>query len=73
MSVIITITIITTSIILLEISLNNHNTALAQQQENKVLVGAGVHSPELEFENNPDNVGNTSQSASNSSGNGKLE
>jgi thiol-disulfide isomerase/thioredoxin len=62
-SLIITITIITTSIILLEISLNNHNIALAQQQqENKSLVGAGVHSPELEFEKKPDNVGNASQS-----------
>ena len=64
MSIIITIIIITTSIIILEISLNNHNTALAQQQENKSLVGAGIHSPELEFKfkKNPDNVGNSSQS-----------
>jgi hypothetical protein len=53
---------IATSIILFEIGLNNHHIALGQQQENNSLVGAGVHSPELEFENIPDNVGNASQS-----------
>ena len=50
-SLIISISIITTSIILLEISLNNHHTVLAQQLERQIsLIGGGVHSPELEFE-----------------------
>ena len=44
---IVSISIITTSIILLEISLNNHQTALAQQLENKSsVIAGGVHSPD---------------------------
>ena len=35
--------------ILLEIGLNNHHIAIAQQQQNKSMVLGGVHSPELEF------------------------
>ena len=61
MSLMIFIITIATSIILFEIGLNNHHIALGQQQENNSLVGAGVHSPELEFENNLDNVENASQ------------
>ena len=61
-SLIISISIITTSIILLEISLNNHHTVLAQQLENKSsVVGSGVHSPELEFERNYTNMENATQ------------
>jgi thiol-disulfide isomerase/thioredoxin len=61
-SLIISISIITTSIILLEISLNNHQTALAQQLENKSsVIGGGVHSPELEFERNYTNMENATQ------------
>ena len=61
-SLIISISIITTSIILLEISLNNHHTALAQQLENKSsVIGSGVHSPELEFERNYTNMENATQ------------
>jgi thiol-disulfide isomerase/thioredoxin len=61
-SLIISISIITTSIILLEISLNNHQTALAQQLENKSsVIGSGVHSPELEFERNITNMENVTQ------------
>jgi thiol-disulfide isomerase/thioredoxin len=59
--IIISISIITTSIILLEISLNNHQTALAQQLENKSSVIGGVHSPELEFERNYTNMENATQ------------
>lgn len=61
MSLMIFIVTSATSIILLEIGLNNHNIALGQQQENKSLVGAGIHSPELEFEKSHDNVENVSQ------------
>ena len=61
-SLIISISIITTSIILLEISLNNHQTALAQQLENKSsVIGSGVHSPELKFERNNTNMENATQ------------
>ena len=60
-SLIISIIIITTSIILLEVDLNNYHTASAQQQENKSLIVAGVHTPELALEKNLDNVENTSQ------------
>ena len=61
-SLIISISIITTSIILLEISLNHHHTVLAQQLENKSsVVGSGVHSPELEFERNYTNMENATQ------------
>jgi hypothetical protein len=60
-SLIISISIITTSIILLEISLNNYQTALAQQLENKSSIIGGVHSPELEFESNYTNMGNATQ------------
>ena len=61
-SLIISISIITTSIILLEISLNNHQTALAQQLENKSsVIGSGVHSPELEFESNNTNMENATK------------
>ena len=61
-SLIISISIITTSIILLAISLNNHQTALAQQLENKSsVIGSGVHSPELEFERNNTNMENATQ------------
>ena len=61
-SLIISISIITTSIILLEISLNNLQTALAQQLENKSSgIGGGVHSPELEFERNYTNMENATQ------------
>ena len=48
--------------ILLEISLNNHHTVLAQQLENKSsVVGSGVHSLELEFERNYTNMENATQ------------
>ena len=61
-SLIISISIITTSIILLEISSNNHQTALAQQLENKSsVIGSGVHSLELEFERNNTNMENAIQ------------
>ena len=61
-SLIISISIITTSIILLAISLNNHQTALAQQLENKSsVIGSGVHSPELEFESNNTNMENATK------------
>jgi hypothetical protein len=61
-SLIISISIITTSIILLEISLNNHQTALAQQLEKKSsVIGGRVHSPELEFERNYTNIENATQ------------
>ena len=61
-SLIISISIITTSIILLAISLNNHQTALAQQLENKSsVIGSGVHSPKLEFERNNTNMENATK------------
>jgi thiol-disulfide isomerase/thioredoxin len=61
-SLIISISIITTSIILLAISLNNHQTAFAQQLENKSsVIGSGVHSPEPEFERNYTNMENATQ------------
>jgi len=55
------IIIITTSIILLEIGLIVHHVGLAQQQKYNSIVVGGVHSPELELEKNPDKVGNTSK------------
>ena len=59
---IITTSIITTSIILLAISLNNHQTAFAQQLENKSsVIGSGVHSPKLEFESNNTNMENATK------------
>ena len=54
MSLMISIIIITTSMILLEIGLNNHHIAIAQQ--NKSMVLGGVHSPELEFGKNYTNA-----------------
>jgi thiol-disulfide isomerase/thioredoxin len=42
--------------ILLEIGLNNHHIAIAQQQQNKSMVLGGVHSPELEFGKNYTNA-----------------
>ena len=56
MSLMISIIIITTSMILLEIGLNNHHIAIAQQQQNKSMVLGGVHSPELEFGKNYTNA-----------------
>ena len=56
MSLIISIIIISTSIILLGIGLNNHRTAVAQQQQNKSMVLGGVHSPEFQFEKNYTNA-----------------
>ena len=61
-SLIISLSIITTSIILLAISLNNHQSALAQQLENKSsVIGSGVHSPKLEFESNNTNMENATK------------
>lgn len=49
-SLIISVIILTTSIILFEIDLNNHHTAVAQQQTNKSMAVGGVHSPQFQFE-----------------------
>ena len=49
------------SIILFEIGLDNHYTAMAQQQ-NKSMVTVGVHSPDLKFEKNQSKVRNATES-----------
>lgn len=54
-NLIISIIIITTSIVLFDIGLNNHHSVIAQQQQNKSMVLGGVHSPEFQFGKNHTN------------------
>jgi len=60
-SLIISIIIIIISIILFEIGLVNHHTAIAQQQ-NKSIVAGGVHSPDFKFEKNRINASSAIES-----------